>query len=115
MPAGGGSSEETLSTSGLDSCRPVGTTETVFLAVFSHGVFNNTTPTTQILSLSTGKDVTHNGVWATLFPPLKPFGTKAEDKEIEQTGEADTNDRVYRTAVAITLNSKLMMKKSCSS
>ena len=69
-------------------------------------------PTAQVSGFLILQAQTLLGVWPARLPPAQPFRAEGMDEKVEQTGEADANDRVPFTALAVALNLKTMVEQT---
>ena len=64
------------------------------VAVLSNRGFNDNPPAVEIVSLQLLKDSTLCAIRAAIGKPLQPLSAKCMHAEIEEAGEADTNNRI---------------------
>ena len=112
MPAGGSTGEQALGACGLDRGAAVWTTQTMAVAVVPDRLIDDLLPAAQVSGFLLLEAKTLLGFRATGFPPAQPFRAEGMDEEVEQTGEADANDRVPFTALAVPLHLKTMVEQT---
>ena len=112
MPAGGSTGEQALGASRLHGCAAVGTTQAMTVAVVPDRLIDDLLPTAQVSGFLLLEAQTLLGIRPASLPPAQPFRAEGMDEEVEQTGEADANDRVPFTALAVALHLKTMVEQT---
>ena len=112
MPAGGGTGEQALGACGLNGGAAVGAAQSMADEVVPDRLIDDLLPTAQVSGFLLLEVQTFLGVRPASLPPVQPFRAEGMHKKVEQTSEADANDRVPFTALAVALHLKTMVEQT---
>ena len=112
MPARSSTGEQALGACGLRRGAAVRATQAVAIAVFPDSLIDGRFPATQVLRLTLFERNTFLGVGTSCLPPLQPGSAEGVHKEVEQSGEAHTDDRIPGPALAVALHLELVVQQT---
>ena len=112
MPARSSTGQQALGASRLHRGAAIGATQPVAIAVIPDRLIDGGLPAAQIGGFLLFESQALSGLRAASGPPLQPRSAEGMHKEIEQAGEAHTNDGIPSAALAVTLHLKAVIQQA---